>query len=159
MIFFKGFRWYLENIYRETQLPINYRYLGDIKNMATGHCLDTLGRKNGDKLGMSLCHQKGGNQLFVYTKNKQIISNENCLDATKVGKPVKIIRCHHLGGNQMWEYNLRSRNLVHIPSKMCLDKPNAKDPKMPTLRRCMGRKSQRWHLKNNFEWQLPSQYE
>ena len=148
------FRWYLENIYPETQFPLDYQFLGQIQNMATKRCLDTLGTKSGQKLGTGICHGEGGNQLFLYTKDKQIINNEHCVDAIKIGKPVKLIRCHHMGGNQLWEYNHKSKNLVHKQSNKCLDKPNPKDPKMPSLRRCNGRKSQRWTLSNDFEWQI-----
>lgn len=73
--------------------------------MATENCLDTMGRKANDKLGMSYCHHLGGNQVFAYTKRNQIMSDDNCLDASKATGPVNLVRCHGLRGNQEWMYS------------------------------------------------------
>lgn len=59
----KGFRWYLENIYPESPMPLDYHYLGEIRNEETQYCLDTMGRKSGEMLGMGYCHGLGGNQV------------------------------------------------------------------------------------------------
>jgi len=34
-----------------------------IKNIDSQHCLDTMSRKSGEKVGMSYCHGLGGNQV------------------------------------------------------------------------------------------------
>ena len=34
-----------------------------IRNKVTGMCLDTFGRKAGEKVGMADCHGLGGNQV------------------------------------------------------------------------------------------------
>jgi polypeptide N-acetylgalactosaminyltransferase len=60
----KNFRWYLENVYPESQMPLDYYYLGDVRNAETQNCLDTLGKKSGETLGMSYCHGLGGNQVM-----------------------------------------------------------------------------------------------
>ncbi|KAL7296447.1 hypothetical protein TKK_0010453 [Trichogramma kaykai] len=111
----KSFRWYLENIYPESPMPLDYYYLGDIKNSVSNEdvnsyqtqhfCLDTMGRRTGENLGISLCHGLGGNQIFAYTKRQQIMSDDMCLDATNPKGRIKIVRCHGMGGNQVWIYN------------------------------------------------------
>lgn len=119
----KSFRWYLENIYPESQMPLDYYYLGDvnlihfymifgiliwgfqIRNLESRNCLDTMGRKSGENLGMTYCHNMGGNQVFAYTKRQQIMNDDNCLDASSKNGPVKLVRCHGMGGNQAWVYD------------------------------------------------------
>lgn len=59
----KSFRWYLENIYPESQMPLDYFSLGEISNVANNYCLDTYGRKNGENVAVSRCHGLGGNQV------------------------------------------------------------------------------------------------
>lgn len=59
----KSFRWYLENIYPESPMPLDYYYLGDVQNVDTQTCLDTMGRRTGENVGISYCHGLGGNQV------------------------------------------------------------------------------------------------
>ncbi|KAI5749508.1 hypothetical protein M8J76_007909 [Diaphorina citri] len=152
----KSFRWYLENVYPESQMPLDYYYLGEVKNAETLNCLDTMGRKTGEKVGMSYCHGLGGNQVFAYTKRHQIMSDDNCLDVPHPGGPVNLIRCHGMGGNQAWEYDLETKEIKHKNTDLCLEKPSAKEPSNPTLSACDGSKGQQWILKSKFYWQADS---
>ena len=87
----KSFKWYLENIYPESQMPLDYFSLGEVRhchlssydimcmcvlyvilrislqvrNKHTGQCLDSMGRKTGEKVGMLNCHGMGGNQVSL----------------------------------------------------------------------------------------------
>ncbi|GAB1597396.1 polypeptide N-acetylgalactosaminyltransferase 1-like isoform X14 [Argonauta hians] len=101
----KSFRWYLENIYPESQMPLDYYSIGEIRNKGSGLCLDSMGRKSGEKVGMVSCHGFGGNQIFSYTKKQALQTDDVCLDVSAVGGPVKLFQCHGLGGNQIWEYD------------------------------------------------------
>ena len=49
-------------------MPLDYYYLGDVKNIETQTCLDTMGRRTGENVGISYCHGLGGNQVCVYFK-------------------------------------------------------------------------------------------
>lgn len=105
-------------------MPLDYYYLGDvsptvwlnlaiiqddcgfqIRNVEGKNCLDTMGRKSGENLGMTYCHNMGGNQVFAYTKRQQIMNDDNCLDANSKNGPVKLVRCHGMAGNQAWVYD------------------------------------------------------
>lgn len=149
----KSFRWYLENIYPESQMPLDYYYLGEVKNAETRNCLDTLGRKNGEHVGMSYCHGLGGNQVFAYTKRQQIMSDDNCLDAASADGPIKLVRCHGMGGNQNWVYSEKDRTIKHVNTDQCLQKPDSKDPSTPLLRRCDASLGQQWIMNGKFKWQ------
>ncbi|CAH0725674.1 unnamed protein product, partial [Brenthis ino] len=149
----KSFRWYLENIYPESQMPLDYYYLGEIRNAETSNCLDTLGGKAGQPLGMGYCHGMGGNQVFAYTKRKQVMSDDNCLDAAHSRGPIKLIRCHGMRGNQEWTYDTKTRTIKHTNTGMCLEKPDAADAWKPVLRPCTLARSQQWLMQVDFKWQ------
>ena len=114
----KSFRWYLETIYPESQLPLNYHHLGSIS--AGGRCLDTMGRKAGSRVGLSACHRLGGNQVFAITQSRQIRSDDNCLDAAGLGSEVKIVKCHGRRGNQAWSHNKTTGEVRHQTTGQCL---------------------------------------
>ncbi|CAL4090580.1 unnamed protein product [Meganyctiphanes norvegica] len=149
----KSFRWFLENIYPESQMPLDYYYLGEIRNAETQSCLDTLGRKSGENLGTSYCHGLGGNQVFAYTKRQQVMSDDNCLDASNPNGPVKLVRCHGMGGNQMWTYSQEDGSIRHVNSGRCLQKPDARDVTLPVLKPCDKSLGQQWVMKGSFKWQ------
>lgn len=53
------------------------------------------------KSGTFLCDL----QVFSYTANKEIRTDDLCLDVSKLNGPVMMLKCHHLKGNQLWEYD------------------------------------------------------
>ena len=73
--------------------------------METNQCLDNMARKENEKVGIFNCHGMGGNQVFSYTANKEIRTDDLCLDVSKLNGPVTMLKCHHLKGNQLWEYD------------------------------------------------------
>ena len=56
----------------------------------------------------------------MYSKKYEIISLENCLDASipdanaKTLKRVSLWPCHGLGGNQKWHYSSVSNYNIHV---------------------------------------------
>jgi len=149
----KSFRWYLENIYPESQMPLDYYYLGEMKNDGTHNCLDTMGRKSGEEVGLSYCHGLGGNQVFAYTKRQQVMSDDNCLDAASPDGPVKLVRCHGMGGNQAWVYNDEDKTIRHMNTNKCLS-TQKNNPNQPKLMECMPSSSyQLWTMGSKFKWQ------
>ncbi|XP_050535086.1 polypeptide N-acetylgalactosaminyltransferase 5 isoform X1 [Daktulosphaira vitifoliae] len=152
----KSFRWYLENIYPESQMPLEYYYLGEIRNVDTQQCLDTMSRKSGEKVGMSYCHGLGGNQVFAYTKRSQIMSDDNCLDSANTSGPVNLIRCHGLEGNQAWVYDEQALTIKHKTTEQCLEHSMTSDQYTAILNECDGSRSQQWTMKSNFHWQAAS---
>lgn len=150
----KSFRWYLENIYPESPMPLDYYYLGDVKNVETHTCLDTMGRRTGENVGISYCHGLGGNQVFAYTKRQQIMSDDMCLDAASPQGPVKIVRCHGMGGNQAWVYNDETKMIRHTNTGHCLSKPHSGDASQPVLAPCdVNNVGQKWIMRSKFKWQ------
>lgn len=149
-----------------------------IQNVETQNCLDTMGRKANEPIGSSYCHGLGGNQVFAYTKRKQIMSDDNCLDAAHPRGPVKLVRCHGMGGNQEWKYDeevtyslfinfvdkklihylihfnfTQEKTIKHVNSGNCLSRATADDPSTPLLRPCDYSEGQQWLMKSQFKWQ------
>ncbi|XP_063586078.1 polypeptide N-acetylgalactosaminyltransferase 5-like isoform X1 [Penaeus indicus] len=145
----KSFRWFLENIYPESQMPLDYYYLGEIMNVNGETCLAT----STENLQIAHCDFNSGSQVFAYTKRQQVMSDDNCLDASNPSGPVKLVRCHGMGGNQMWTYNDQDGSLRHVNSGRCLQKPDARDVTLPVLRPCDGSAGQQWVMKGSFKWQ------
>ncbi|RMC15797.1 hypothetical protein DUI87_08001 [Hirundo rustica rustica] len=144
----KPFSWYLENVYPDSQIPRHYFSLGEIRNVETNQCLDNMARKENEKVGIFNCHGMGGNQVFSYTANKEIRTDDLCLDVSKLNGPVTMLKCHHLKGNQLWEYDPVKLTLLHVNSNQCLDKATEEDSQVPSIRDCTGSRSQQWLLRN-----------
>jgi len=145
----QSFQWYLDNIYPDAQIPRRYKVLGEVRNEVSGLCLDTMGRKENEKVGIFSCHGQGGNQVFSFTMDNEIRIDDLCLDVSKSQGPVTMVKCHHLKGNQFWEYNQKTRQLVHTNSKQCLEKPLTPSQNEPRMTSCDGtRESQRWSFHN-----------
>ncbi|XP_030846412.1 polypeptide N-acetylgalactosaminyltransferase 13 isoform X1 [Strongylocentrotus purpuratus] len=156
------FEWYLENIYPESQFRLDFKTIGEIRNIETHKCLDNMGRKENEKVGIFSCHGQGGNQpvtvpmelirfyntaIFALTKQNEIKHDDLCLDASANShyKDVVMIKCHGKHGNQEWLYKEDAKTFVHSPSGLCLEKASGgKDT--PTVAKCNGSSGQQWDL-------------
>uniref|UniRef100_A0A674NYV8 Polypeptide N-acetylgalactosaminyltransferase n=1 Tax=Takifugu rubripes TaxID=31033 RepID=A0A674NYV8_TAKRU len=119
-----------------------------IRNVETNQCVDNMGRKENEKVGFFNCHGMGGNQVFSYTADKEIRTDDLCLDVSRLNGPVLMLKCHHMKGNQMFEYDAERLTLLHVNSNQCLDMPSEEDKLVPTLRECNNSRSQQWLLRN-----------
>lgn len=144
----KSFKWYLETIYPESQLPVEYHSLGEIRNKETNQCVDTMGRKSGEKVGLVSCHGQGGNQVFSYTKDKKIITDDFMCVQAGAGQAV-FTRCD--SPNIEWEYSQQKLTLRHINTDQCLGKPALHDKESPSLGPCTEELSQQWVL-SDMKW-------
>lgn len=144
----KSFKWYLQNVYPESQMPVEYHALGEIRNKATGQCIDSMGRKSGEKVGMVQCHGMGGNQVFAYTGSKQLATDDNlCVDAS-YNSPV-FTRCD--SGKGQWDYVKETLELKHVNSKQCLGAAGPNDKDAPSIGPCDGNVRQKWVL-TDMKW-------
>ncbi|XP_033639196.1 polypeptide N-acetylgalactosaminyltransferase 13-like [Asterias rubens] len=144
----KSFKWYLENVYPESSWPVDYKSMGEIRNLQNNKCLDTMMKDSGQKVGLFGCHGQGGNQIWALTKQQEIRHDDVCLDVAR-GGPIMMLSCHSQGGNQQWSYNTETKELKHS-NGLCLDlSDKAQDE--PTTKPCSGHKSQKWEM-NNLNW-------
>ena len=90
--------------------------------------------------------------MFAYTKTKQIMADDNCLDAASVDGPVKLVRCHGLGGNMAWMFDREVQTIKHVYTGRCLAVVVGQDS--PQLRVCdKGFPGQSWAMDNGLKWQ------
>lgn len=111
----KSFKWYMENIYPEMQIPENLAD-GWIRSLGFDrYCLDGKSEEgvNRELLTLYRCHNTGGNQFFEYTKNLEILREAHCMEYTEgVPDSLELFKCHGQRGNQEWLYNIDTRQLV-----------------------------------------------
>ncbi|XP_041118007.1 polypeptide N-acetylgalactosaminyltransferase 13-like isoform X1 [Polyodon spathula] len=145
----KPFSWYLENIYPDSQIPRRYFSLGEIRNVETNQCLDNMGRKENEKVGIFNCHGMGGNQVFSYTADQEIRTDDLCLDVSRLNGPILMLKCHHMRGNQLFEYDAQTHTFLHIITQSCLTISRLSDGSYsPTVEDCRGSPIQTWILRN-----------
>nr|XP_002737638.1 PREDICTED: polypeptide N-acetylgalactosaminyltransferase 1-like [Saccoglossus kowalevskii] len=109
-----NFTWYLKNIIPEMILPVDdANYFGEIRNDATGLCLDSA---SGKPLRVDICAATS-DQIFTLTSDHQLRIGKECLmkddfsnRAVRLGQQIQKIRqlepipetkrpvCHPLGG-------------------------------------------------------------
>jgi len=127
----KSFKWYLETIFPELFVPGDAVASGEIRNLRKGHgaemCIDSPAKK-GDMhkpVGLYPCHNQGGNQYWMLSKEGEIRRDESCLDFAS--KDVILFSCHGGKGNQHWEYSHDKQKLYHPVSGKCMALAEKKD--------------------------------
>ncbi|MCP9264679.1 N-acetylgalactosaminyltransferase 7 [Dirofilaria immitis] len=79
----KSFKWYMEKVAYDVivsyPLPPENQVWGEARNLATGKCIDTMGRPVPGIVGATSCHGYGGNQLIKLNKEGQLTQGEWCI--------------------------------------------------------------------------------
>lgn len=145
----KNFKWYLENIYPESPLPLNFYHVGAVANLELGFCLDTLGHKENENAGASFCHGQGGNQLFEYSKKHQLRSGELCLDTKGTPGAVKLTLCKPEIHSQQWDYENINQYFRNRESSTCLSISEHNNKILITVNCEKENKHLKWTLKDS----------
>lgn len=119
----KSFKWYLENVFPELEIPDNLAE-GWIKNMKTGNrtCLDLDFQEyeSKTKIDTYTCHYLGGNQFFEFTKNFEIKRGSRCMEYNDEPEELIFYPCHNQKGNQEWTYNTETKQIYQKFHNKCL---------------------------------------
>lgn len=100
----KDFQWYLEHVYPESHMFADSPNLGAIINTGSKKCLDIYGGRLNSQMKVYDCHGYG-NQVFSYTKHKQIVSTEEiCLGVLNDVDKVMSVVCNKDDFSQLWTY-------------------------------------------------------
>jgi polypeptide N-acetylgalactosaminyltransferase len=123
----KSFQWYLDEIYPELFIPGEAVASGEIRNDWSNQCVDSAAKREDlhKAVGLWPCHNQGGNQYWMLSKQGEIRRDEACLDYA--GSDVILYPCHGSKGNQHWIYNHHDSTMKHGSSRRCLAINSKKD--------------------------------
>ncbi|XP_052245473.1 polypeptide N-acetylgalactosaminyltransferase 5-like isoform X2 [Dreissena polymorpha] len=140
----KSFQWYLDNIFPELFVPGEALASGEIRNVDRSMCIDasTNIKDNEGVVSVYPCHQQGGNQFWLLSKEGEFRRDDTCWD-TPDGAKVKLYPCHTSKGNQLFEY--REDNTIYSPTvKKCVE--ITWDAKGLQMAPCTGNDRQKWKM-------------
>ncbi|XP_059171538.1 polypeptide N-acetylgalactosaminyltransferase 5-like [Physella acuta] len=138
----KSFAWYIKNVYPDLFVPGEALASGEIRSKAKPMCIDSPTDHNSyhKAVNMWACHNQGGNQYWMLSKNGEIRRDDGCLDYSG-GDDVIIYPCHGQRGNQEWLYK-EDNTLVHANTQKCAEV--SVDGKKLMMRKCTGVDRQIW---------------
>ncbi|XP_011156247.1 N-acetylgalactosaminyltransferase 7 [Solenopsis invicta] len=118
----KSFQWYIDNVAYDVldkfpELPPNIHW-GELRNVATGSCLDTMGHAPPSLMATSHCHGFGNNQLIRLNAKGQLGVGERCIEAD--GQGVKYAFCRLGTADGPWQYDEKTKTLLHRVHKKCM---------------------------------------
>ncbi|CAG5134607.1 unnamed protein product [Candidula unifasciata] len=141
----KSFDWYIKNVYPDLFVPGEAKASGEIRNKDKPMCIDSPADHNNYHKAVNMwpCHNQGGNQFWMLSKNGEIRRDEGCLDYSG-GDDVIIYPCHGQKGNQEWQYT-EANALLHVNTQKCAE--ISVDGKKLLMNKCTGVDRQIWQWK------------
>ena len=142
-----SFQWYLEEIYPELFIPGEAVASGEIRNDWSEQCVDSAAKPedHNKAVGLWPCHNQGGNQYWMMSKQGEVRRDETCLDYA--GADVILYPCHGGKGNQYWAYHHHDNTIKHVSTNKCLAISVQKDKLL--MEACdTDNQRQRWKFQN-----------
>lgn len=167
----QSFKWYLDNIYPEMQVPgpnakpqqpifINRgpkrpRVLrrGRLYHFQTNKCLVAQGHSSqkGALVVLKACDYGDPTQIWIYNEEHELVLNNLlCLDMseTRSSDPPRLMKCHGSGGSQQWTFGKNNR-LYQVSVGQCLRVVDPLGQKgSVAMAICDGSSSQQWRLES-----------
>ena len=147
----KPFDWYIKTIYPELFVPGEAVASGELRNLGgdspSKMCLDSPAHKTDlhKPVGLYPCHNQGGNQYWLLSKEGEIRRDESCVDFA--GKDVVLYPCHGTRGNQLWLYDHEAGLVKHGSSGKCLEMSSNRE-KLAMKSCSRNNPNQRWRFDN-----------
>ncbi|VVC91583.1 unnamed protein product, partial [Leptidea sinapis] len=117
----KPFKWYLEHVYPELQVPV---HSGGYHTIRQGdRCLDTMGHLVDGTLGLYPCHNTGGNQEWLFDSGL-IRHHTLCISISSNDRVTLILSpCDPSDEAQQWEMKNFVIKHAHLHACINSDKP------------------------------------
>uniref|UniRef100_A0A672KGA9 Polypeptide N-acetylgalactosaminyltransferase n=1 Tax=Sinocyclocheilus grahami TaxID=75366 RepID=A0A672KGA9_SINGR len=108
------------------------RLCEQIRNAASGLCIDSKHGSTGTELRLDTCLKEGAErtwaheQIFTFGWREDIRPGDPlhtrkfCFDAISQNSPITLYDCHGMKGNQHWSYR-KDKSLYHLVSNGCMD--------------------------------------
>lgn len=140
-----SFDWFVKNVYPDLFVPGEAIASGEIRSKAKPMCIDSaVDNHNYHKpVNMWPCHNQGGNQYWMLSKNGEIRRDDGCLDYSG-GESVIVYPCHGQKGNQEWQYR-EDNSIYHANTQKCME--TSVDGQKLTMKTCTGIDRQIWTWK------------
>ncbi|CAF0923218.1 unnamed protein product [Rotaria sordida] len=153
----KDFQWYLQNIYPESSMPVNFYHVGIIRIesmfcLTVHHVYGSQGANRTATLNTQKCIDRTHSpttaiyQILVYSKKNELRFDDLCMEAN-ANSAVKLQKC---SGNekQIWNYNNETKQMKHVKSEQCMATDKTKSPGHLILVSCKqeNNANQRWYL-------------
>lgn len=140
-----SFDWFVKNVYPDLFVPGEAIASGEIRSKAKPMCIDSaVDNHNYHKpVNMWPCHNQGGNQYWMLSKNGEMRRDDGCLDYSG-GESVIVYPCHGQKGNQEWQYR-EDNSIYHANTQKCME--TSVDGQKLTMKTCTGIDRQIWTWK------------
>ncbi|XP_030848011.1 polypeptide N-acetylgalactosaminyltransferase 13-like isoform X2 [Strongylocentrotus purpuratus] len=159
----KNFEWYLENVYPENILPLNFQALGRFMNEGVNLCIDVLhatdGRRMGAHLAVNACREGALAQTFSWNDLSQLRHDRFCITAVEGDNHVMLLECqdvhyNRLLTNQQWQYNEQIGTMQHQLTGLCMGLKKKLDKEVMKsfviLEECNSLSTQQWAILETF---------
>ncbi|CAH1789536.1 unnamed protein product [Owenia fusiformis] len=150
----KSFKWYLENIYPEKNVPDErVQAYGMVRNPSSNMCLDTLGKDEKKVIPIGVYSCQGGasaSEVFTLSLAGELRREETCADASASNPNVVLRSCHGGKSNQYFKYDKISKTIKHA-SGLCLDTEGLSNGQGVKIKECSGKDTQKWELEHILE--------
>ncbi|KAL5011807.1 hypothetical protein ScPMuIL_010358 [Solemya velum] len=117
----KPFKWYLDNVHPEAQLPEHSIIAGDVASLYRDTlCLDSMGTKDGLEIGVAECHGTGNNQFWAITVKGHIYGSAEyykCLTNEIGSGKLTLWPCDD--HSDIWQYT-EDKKIVNQGTGKCL---------------------------------------
>lgn len=101
----KSFRWFVENVYPNSPVPLGIRHMGQLASLQNGkYCMASLVNMSYPRV--RICQEQSKDQLFLFTDANQIMNRGKCMSLVEEELParVKFNKCNSTNSNQLWTY-------------------------------------------------------
>nr|XP_054767896.1 polypeptide N-acetylgalactosaminyltransferase 13-like isoform X2 [Lytechinus pictus] len=159
----KSFEWYLENVYPENILPLEFQALGRIMNEGVNLCIDVLHasdrRRMGAHLALNACRDGALAQTFSWNVGSQLQHDHFCITAIEGDSLVMLLECQDVQynkqlTNQQWQYDERIGTFQHQLTGLCMGLRKKMDQDVlksfVILEECSSLSTQQWAILDTF---------